>query len=137
MTTTHDLSVEPEQIFVLNIDSPNSRFTIRRSGSDVDLWRFDERTSIGTLALAPLWLSQTNPEAVAWVLHQLSHTSAGYPPGDVAEHIIAAATQADDETRDKIAAGFPEIVAAVNIYQRVYGSPEMLAAYLRGKWAER
>ena len=57
----------------------------------------------------------------------------GWSTGGFTSSLIKAICAADDDHQARLALGFPELVHAVQVYQRQYGGVERLQAAARGE----
>lgn len=105
------------------------------------LFTFDPRV---TLPLAVTAVNLMNillakPEVMPWVI-ALSGSGGdvvnglGYTPGGFFTKIVEAAFAGDVLHQSELAKAFPEVVAAVRVWQNIYGSPELFAAAIKGNW---
>jgi len=133
MTTTSTLPAPPA-LFM----SPAPHRIVDAEGEV--LFGFDQRVGfiLAAAAVDLMNIVLAKPEVMNWVI-AISGTfgtdvELGYMPGSFYTKIVEAAFAGDPTSQSKLAAAFPEVVAAVQVWQNIYGSPELFAAAIKDRW---
>lgn len=83
-------------------------------------------------AKAAAWLNEVPAETANQAIYVYVDQTEGYRPGGGRESLFLACGNLDDTYLDRLALGFPDIVAAYRLFNRVYGGVELLRRRANG-----
>ncbi|HUV11089.1 MAG TPA: hypothetical protein VMX12_08925 [Acidimicrobiia bacterium] len=137
MSDTYTLPAPPALFLSFGAD-PSVLMIADSSGTA--LYTFDPHVSPGN-AMSAVHLMNIvlrQPSVMNWVIAIAgtfgTDQSFGYRPGSFSTKIIEAAFAGDVANQAKLAESFPEIVAAVQVWQNVYGSPDLFETAIKDSW---
>lgn len=105
------------------------------SDKDVEFYKsIFSSLQLGELNRAIGLVDQLTPRAANHALHRYVDTTWGFPPGGAMGKLLDLLPVLDESNRAKMALGFPEYVAAYELFSSVEGGIKALRNAAKGGW---